>query len=112
MTRQWVRLSGLVIAVGVIGGGAALAAEMGDAVRGERLAKRWCAACHVVTPEQTRAAADAPSFAGLANDPAKTSEGLVDFLTLPETTHSKMPDLALSRVEMLDIVAHIRSLKK
>ena len=88
------------------------AAEQGDAARGARLAQRWCASCHLVTPDQAKGAVDAPSFMALARDPAKTAEGIADFLTLPGTTHSKMPDLHLSRVEIVDIVAHITSLKK
>jgi mono/diheme cytochrome c family protein len=88
------------------------AAEVGDAARGATLAKRWCATCHVVAVDQAMASADAPSFAGLASAPGKTAEGLTDFLTLPGTTHSKMPDLHLSRVEIIDIVAYIRTLAK
>lgn len=89
-----------------------VAAEVGDAARGAVLAERWCATCHVVAPGQAEASADAPSFAGLAAASGKTPEGIADFLTLPGTTHSKMPDLHLSRVEILDVVAYIGSLKK
>ncbi len=91
---------------------AAQAAEVADAVRGERLSQRWCAGCHMVTADQAKASPDAPSFAALANDPGRTAEGIADFLTLPGTTHSRMPDLQLSRVEILDIAAHIATLKK
>lgn len=83
-----------------------------DVAAGERLAKRWCAGCHLVAADQTTASVDAPSFASLANAPAKTAEGIADFLTLPGTTHTKMPDLSLSRVEIRDIVGYIATLKK
>lgn len=90
----------------------ALAAEQGNAERGAMLAKRWCASCHVVDVTQAKGSVDAPSFAALASSPGKTAEGLTDFLTMPGTTHSKMPDLQLSRVEISDIVAHILAQKK
>jgi len=109
------RIGMTVVAVGLVWGlgvGLASAAEVGDAARGATLAKRWCATCHVVAADQATASADAPSFAGLASAPGKTAEGLTDFLTLPDTTHTKMPDLHLSRVEIIDIVAYIRTLAK
>lgn len=84
----------------------------GDAARGERLARRWCAGCHLVAADQTRAAVDAPSFAALAGASNRTPEGIADFLALPGTTHSRMPDLALSRVEIDDLVAYLGTLKR
>ncbi len=83
-----------------------------DPANGERLSRRWCAPCHLVASDQTTASVDAPTFMGLANAPAKTTDGIADFLTLPGTTHSKMPDMALSRVEIDDIAAYIATLKK
>ena len=83
-----------------------------DPANGRRLADRWCASCHVVTAGQTAASADAPTFVALANAPGRTPEGIADFLMLPGTTHSKMPDLSLSRVEIGDIAAYIATLKK
>jgi cytochrome c2 len=43
-----------------------------DAASGERLAERWCAACHVVTTAQRQANADAPPFEEIAKRPAFT----------------------------------------
>jgi len=83
-----------------------------DPAKGERLAKRWCASCHLVAEGQATASADAPSFAALANTPGRSAAGIADFLTLPATTHSRMPDMALSRVEIDDIAAYIATLKK
>lgn len=83
-----------------------------DPANGERLSRRWCAACHLIAADQTTASADAPSFQALADAPKKTPDGIADFLTLPGTTHSRMPDLALSRVEIDDITAYVASLKK
>ena len=104
---------GLVFLVGVVAvAGAAGAAEQGNAERGAMLSKRWCASCHVVDATQAKGSVDAPSFAALASAQGKTAEGLTDFLTMPGTTHTKMPDLQLSRVEISDIVAHILAQKK
>jgi hypothetical protein len=38
-----------------------------DAAKGEVIAKRWCAACHLVSSDQTQANSDAPSFAAIAH---------------------------------------------
>jgi mono/diheme cytochrome c family protein len=37
-----------------------------DPEHGLALAKRWCASCHAVSPEQQRASADVPPFATIA----------------------------------------------
>lgn len=104
----------LSLLVGLALGGVAAAAPAvpADPARGKRLAERWCASCHLVSAEQKSASADAPSFAALANTPGRTEDGIADFLTLPGTTHKRMPDLSLSRVEIDDIAAYIASLKK
>jgi cytochrome c2 len=78
-----------------------------DAERGEIIAKRWCAACHLVSSDQTRANSDAPSFSSIARK--KSTEKLTAFLTDP---HPKMPDMNLTRGEIADIVAYIKSLDR
>jgi mono/diheme cytochrome c family protein len=77
-----------------------------DATQGETIARRWCAPCHVVSPDQKRANADVSTFADLAR--RKTDNQLADFLTDP---HPKMPDLQLSRQQIADLVAYIRGLE-
>jgi len=84
--------------------GSALAA--GDARRGAVVAKRWCAACHVVAADQTAASADAPSFFEIA-ERRVDRKSLGNFLVDP---HPPMPDMHLSRKEIDDIVSYIRSL--
>ena len=103
---------GLVVAAALASTAVAAPAAPADPARGRRLSERWCAACHLVSAEQTAASADAPSFEALANVAGRTPEGIADFLTLPGTTHSRMPDLSLSRVEIDDISAYIATLKK
>jgi mono/diheme cytochrome c family protein len=75
---------------------------------GERLAERWCAACHVVTVDQRQANADAPPFAEIAKRPAFSESGLTTFLLDP---HAKMPNMNLSRIEAADIAAYIARLR-
>ena len=98
-------------AVGAWLAAAPLAWAAADIGNGERLARRWCAECHVVAPDQKTANADVPAFATIGADPAKTPEGLATLLAVPERAHSKMQNLNLSRTEIADVVAYIQSLK-
>jgi mono/diheme cytochrome c family protein len=81
------------------------AAIPADPEQGEQIAKRWCAPCHLASPDQKQARADVPPFVTLAR--SKTDQQLAAFLTDP---HPRMPNLHLSREEIADIVAFIRSL--
>ena len=99
------RLFGLVSAVLLPVLAPVSARAAADAAHGEQIARRWCASCHLVAPDQKKASADVAPFATLAKD--KTNAQLADFLTDP---HPKMPDLKLSRDEIGDLVAYIRTL--
>lgn len=77
-----------------------------DIQHGATVAKRWCAACHLVSADQKSASADVPSFADIARR-RKSRQALAAFLTDP---HPRMPDMQLSRSEIDDIVGYIRSL--
>jgi len=79
-----------------------------DAQQGKQLAQRWCAECHLVAPEQTRANADVASFVSLARRPDFNAAQLAFFLLDP---HPKMPSLALTRAEAGDLAAYIGTLK-
>jgi hypothetical protein len=54
-----------------------------DASNGERLAMRWCAACHVVANDQREANTDAPPFEAFAKRPNFSEFGLMTFLINP-----------------------------
>ena len=84
-------------------------AEAADANHGSDLAKRWCAACHVVDSSQTQASADVPTFATMARGADFTPEKVALFLLDP---HPKMPSFPLSRTEAADLAAYIGSLRK
>ncbi len=93
-------------AIAVLGLPAAMAA---DPDHGGDLAKRWCAACHVVAADQKQASADVPPFAAIAAKSDFTPEKLAFFLLDP---HPKMPNFPLSRNEAADLAAYIASLRK
>jgi mono/diheme cytochrome c family protein len=76
---------------------------------GRDLAKRWCASCHVVSPDQQSASADVPPFATIAQSLNFDPKRLAYFLLEP---HPKMPQMALSRSAADDIAAYIQSLKR
>ena len=87
-------------------GGLCAPAFGADAAHGAVIAKRWCAACHVVAADQRSANADAPPFADIARR-LPDNKAIAAFLTDP---HPKMPDMSLTRREIEDIVAYIRGL--
>jgi mono/diheme cytochrome c family protein len=80
-----------------------------DAATGERLARRWCAACHVVAPGQAQASTDVPTFATIGRRPDFDAAKVALFLLLP---HPKMPDMGLSRNDAADLAAYMASLAK
>lgn len=79
-----------------------------DAKNGERLAIRWCGACHVVVSDQRQSARDVIPFREIARRPDFDAGRLAFFLLNP---HPVMPDMGLSRAEATDLAAYIASLK-
>lgn len=97
-------LLGALAALSVGAGASALAA---DVDHGEKLARRWCAACHIVANDQTHGLDGAPPFATIAKIPGLGADKIALFLRDP---HPKMPDMQLSRPETEDLAAYIVSL--
>jgi mono/diheme cytochrome c family protein len=95
---------------GIAVAGIIMAASLGsiahaaDADHGEIVAKRWCAACHIVASDQKQGADDVPSFASIAKRPGFDTGKLAFFLLEP---HPKMPNMSLTRREAEDIAAYI-----
>ncbi len=79
-------------------------AAAADAANGEKLAKRWCATCHVVASDQKRASTQAPPFSTIAKKRGFDAAKLALYLLLP---HPKMPDMGLSRSEAADLAVYI-----
>ncbi len=76
-----------------------------DPFEGGTLAKRWCAACHVVAKDQKHGNTQAPPFSELANRPGLTAASIALFLLRP---HPPMPDMNLTRNEAADLAAYIK----
>ena len=79
---------------------------LADAANGERLARQWCANCHVIDAAGPSATITQgpPSFRTAAGhlNPGE----LRTWLTHP---HGAMPDLSLTRAEIDDLIAYIES---
>ena len=78
-----------------------------DPANGERLARQWCASCHVVAPDQKQASADVPAFASIARMPGFDRNKVAFFLLDP---HPKMPSMSLTRSEASDLADYIAAL--
>ncbi len=89
--------------------GALASASAADIDHGEKLARRWCAACHIVAVDQTRGLDNAATFAAVGRIPGLDAEKIAMFLRDP---HPKMPDMQLSLPETEDLAAYIVSVGK
>jgi len=78
-----------------------------DAARGQALARRWCAACHLVALRLTTI--DPPTFTAIASDPTKTPEYLRTFFVSP---HKDMPPIQLTAPQIEDFIVYFGTLKK
>jgi mono/diheme cytochrome c family protein len=96
-------LASLLLACGVVP-----TAARADAAAGARLAQQWCANCHVIDHGGvgTTVPQGPPSFATVAR--RLDARQLRVFLSHP---HAPMPDLALTRAEINDLIAYIETLK-
>ena len=74
------------------------------AAQGEVLAKRWCAACHVVASDQKSGDTQAPPFSAITERRDFDASKVALFLLDP---HPKMPDMNLTRAEAADLAAYI-----
>ena len=79
-----------------------------DAAQGQVLAKRWCAACHVVASDQQNGSTQAPPFSAIADRPSFDAAKVALFLLDP---HPKMPSMNLTRTEAGDLAAYIAAQK-
>ncbi|MXN64993.1 cytochrome C552 [Stappia sp. GBMRC 2046] len=78
----------------------------GDPADGERLARQWCAACHVVADDQTNGTEAVPSFTEIAKTRGFNEATLTGFLADP---HPKMPDMSLTNREISNLASYILS---
>jgi mono/diheme cytochrome c family protein len=89
---------------------AAFPAHAADVRRGMQLAGQWCASCHVVgaaAPPPGSVQQGPPSFRAIA-EAGPRGDQLRAFLAHP---HGAMPDFALARSEIDDLIAYIDTLR-
>lgn len=79
-----------------------------DPQNGAALAQRWCASCHLVSKDQSKAVDGVPSFAAIASSASFSGERLAFFLLDP---HPVMPNITLTRNEARDLAAYIAAQK-
>jgi mono/diheme cytochrome c family protein len=77
-----------------------------DAERGHQIAERWCSACHAVDKNRVNRT-EAPSFIGIAAKHRDDQRWMRAWLMVP---HPSMPDMSLSRIEIDDVVAYLKTL--
>ena len=78
-----------------------------DVQKGAQLARQWCANCHLVGGKPAGAVPQGPpTFSAVAQ--SMTADQLHAFLSHP---HGAMPDLALTRVEIDDLIGYIQTLR-
>ena len=102
--------NGLTLAAAVL---LALSAEAlaqdADIEAGAAYAKKVCAACHAVLPqEQASPLPQATTFQSVADTPGMTELALTVWL---QSSHPTMPNIILAPDDMRNVVAYIRSLE-
>ena len=96
----------LSIAIAPLFAAAAMAAGYDEA--GHVLAQQWCSSCHQVEANAASAKDNAPSFTALANMHGKDLVWVRNYLLDP---HLPMMGINLSRVQIDNIVAYMRTLQ-
>lgn len=79
-----------------------------SAEKGQTLAERLCSGCHVVETASKTVPAGIPPLRAIANLPGQTATRILNVLIQP---HAPMPDMQLSRQEILDITAYLDTLR-
>ena len=89
---------------------AVVAAHAARAVsqKGAQLARQWCANCHVIDSNPAGPVPQGPpSFPAISRS-GMAADQLRAFLSHP---HGAMPDLALTRAEIDDLIGYIETLR-
>lgn len=77
--------------------------------RGHALAQKFCTNCHVIDDSSnTTVPAGVPAFRGIANKPGQTGQNIMNVLIKP---HTPMPDMNLTRDEIVDIISYLETLR-
>jgi|GEM_PF-4862085 len=81
---------------------------LGTPSEGQRVADKWCINCHLTSSERVDGSDAAPTWVSIAADPDKTDTYIRSFLT---NTHGEMQGISLSRQQINDVIAYIRTLE-
>jgi cytochrome c len=94
------------LAISLLFGVIGTASAWADAGAGKEVAQRWCSSCHVVEKHQQGSVPQGPPSFQMVAKSGMTDTALRAFLSHP---HGAMPDLALTRAEIDDLIEYIRS---
>jgi len=83
-------------------------AARADVQKGAQLARQWCANCHVTDGGPAGAVPQGPPSFSTISRSGMTADQLRAFLSHP---HGAMPDLALTRSEIDDLIGYIETLR-
>jgi len=79
-----------------------------DASKGVQIARQWCANCHVIGGNPTGPVPQGPPSFQIVARSGMTADQLRVFLSHP---HGAMPNLALTRAEIDDLITYIETLR-
>jgi mono/diheme cytochrome c family protein len=104
------RRSGAVLAVGTLAVGLLAStppalAQSPDVAAGRVLAERWCSGCHLVDAQQTEGNDGVPTFRAIGRKEWTD----LKFSMAMASPHPPMPTLDLTRRELADLLAFVRS---
>lgn len=98
---------GLCLVIVLFALAAGVPATAQDPAAGRALAEQWCTSCHIVAPG-AGSSDQVPSLQSIVQDRGRSEEWLRTWLSAP---HESMPSLSLSRMEIVDLVAYLESLR-
>jgi cytochrome c len=81
---------------------------LADANKGAQIARQWCANCHVIGGSPSGPVPQGPPSLSTVARSGMTADQLRAFLSHP---HGAMPDLALTRSEIDDLIGYIGTLR-
>jgi mono/diheme cytochrome c family protein len=79
-----------------------------DASKGAQIARQWCANCHVIGGNPAGPVQQGPPSFPMVAHSGMSADQLRAFLSHP---HGAMPNLALTRAEIDDLIGYIQTLR-
>jgi len=79
-----------------------------DAIKGAQIARQWCANCHVIGENTAGPVPQGPPSFQMVAHSGMSADQLRAFLSHP---HGAMPNLALTRAEIDDLISYIETLR-